>query len=108
MDINEALALVKNKSLNEVVTEFKGLLTDSKKDALDVVKESARQAEKAIILLAEGRLDQDDVTTLLKTQKKIAQLAVNTAKIVTAARIQKLSYRVLDIAIDVLAKAIVV
>lgn len=108
MDINEALALVKNKSLNAVVDEFKGLLTDGKNDSLAVIKESARQTEKAIILLAEGRLDEDDVTTLLKSQKKIAQIAANTAKVATAARIQKLSYRVLDIAIDVLAKAIIV
>jgi len=55
---------------------------------------------------SEGQLTEEEVKSLLKSQKKVAQIFVNTQSIAARARIQKLVYRILDIAIDVLITAI--
>lgn len=107
MDFQEALDTIKSESLKAIKDEFKDLLDTAKKDKSDFIKNSAEQVKRALIYRAEGKLSQDDVATLLKKQKKIAQIEANNAQIQTLARIQKITYRILDIAIDVLLKAIV-
>jgi len=106
MDIKEVLDGIKDESLKAIKEEFKELLETGKKDKEDFVKRSAQEIEKALIYQAQGLLDADDVATLLRKQKKIAQIEVRNAKIQTLSRIQKITYRLLDIAIDVLVKAI--
>ena len=107
MDVQELLDTIKSESLKAIKDEFKDLLDTAKKDKSDFIKKSAEQVKQALIYRAEGKLSQDDVVTLLKKQKKIAQIEANNAQIQTLARIQKIIYRILDIAIDVLVKAIV-
>ena len=107
MDTQELLDTIKSESLKAIKDEFKELLDTAKKDKSDFIKKSAEQIKQALIYRAEGKLSVDDVTTLLKKLKKIAQIEVNNAQIQTLARIQKITYRILDIAIDVIVKAIV-
>lgn len=107
MDVQELLDTIKSESLKTIKDEFKNLLDTAKKDKSDFIKKSADQIKQALIYRAEGKLAEDDVVTLLKKQKKIAQIEANNAQIQTLARIQKITYRILDIAIDVLVKAIV-
>lgn len=107
MDTQELLDTIKSESIKAIKDEFKDLLDTAKKDKSDFIKKSAEQVEQALIYRAEGKLSQDDVATLLKKQKKIAQIEANNVQIQTLARIQKITYRILDIAIDVLLKAIV-
>lgn len=107
MDVQELLDTIKSESLKAIKDEFKDLLDTAQKDKSDFIKKSAEQIKQALIYRAEGKLSEADVVTLLKKQKKIAQIEVNNAQIQTLARIQKITYRILDIAIDVLVKAIV-
>jgi hypothetical protein len=107
MDIDDALDTIKSESLKVIKDEFKALLAAAKKDKSDFIKKSAEQLKQALIYRAEGKLSTDDVETLLRKQKKIAQIEANNAKIELLSRIQKICYRLLDIAIDVLVKAIV-
>ncbi|WLW64517.1 hypothetical protein RA224_14105 [Achromobacter aegrifaciens] len=107
MDIQELLDSVKNKSLETIIEEFKDLLETAKKEKSEFIKTSAEQVVQALIYRAEGKLAANDVLTLLKKQKQIAQIEANNARIQLLSRIQKVSYRILDIAIDVLVKVIV-
>jgi phosphoribosyl-ATP pyrophosphohydrolase len=107
MDIQELLDTIKPKALKAIKEEFKELLDAAKKDKSDFIKRSAEQVKQALIYRAEGKLSADDVATLLKKQKKMAQIEANNVQIQTLSRIQKISYRILDIAIDVVLKAIV-
>jgi hypothetical protein len=107
MNIEEALDTIKSEPLKAMKDEFKDLLTAAKKDKSEFIKTSAEQLKQALIYRAEGKLSTEDVETLLRKQKKIAQIEANSSKIEVLSRIQKISYRLLDIAIDVLVKAIV-
>jgi hypothetical protein len=107
MTIEEVLASIKSQSLKVVVDEFKDLLDTAKKDKSAFIKTSAEQLKQALIYLGEGKLSPQDVSTLLKKQKKIAQIEANDAQIQLLSRIQKVTYRLLDIALDVLLKAVV-
>jgi hypothetical protein len=107
MDINQVLDTIKTESLKAIKDEFKALIDTAKKDKSDFIKQSVEQVKQALIYRAEGKLSIDDVATLLRKQKKIAQIEANTAQIQLLSRIQKTTYRILDIAIDVLLKAIV-
>ncbi len=107
MNVQELLDTIKDESLKVIKEEFRDLLETAIKDKSDFIKKSAEQVRNALIYRAEGKLSADDVLTLLKKQKKIAQIEANNARIQTLARIQKITYRILDIAIDVLVKAVV-
>lgn len=106
MDINAVLDQIKDESLKAIKEEFKELLGQARKEKEDFIKQSAKELERALIYRAKGLLSEEDVKTLLKKQKKIAQIEATNAKIQTLARIQKITYRLLDIAIDVLVGAI--
>ncbi|MBC7785298.1 MAG: hypothetical protein H7144_15805 [Burkholderiales bacterium] len=107
MDIEEMLKSITSKSLAEIKREFLDLFGQAKKDGVEFIKYSATQIQKALGYLAEGKLDTDDVSTLLKKLKKMAQIEANNATIAVLTRIQKIVYRIIDIALDVLVKAIV-
>jgi hypothetical protein len=107
MNIQDVLDAIKNDSLKTIKEEFKALLDTAVKDKSDFIKQSAEQASRALTLQAQGLLSENDVLTLLKKQKKIAQIEANVAEIQLLSRIQKITYRILDIAIDALVKAIV-
>ena len=104
--IDKILDSIKDKSLTEIKKEFKQLLKDGKKENIDFVKENAANTVRWLSMLAEGELTQEEVKSLLKAQKKVAQIYINTLGITARARIQKLVYGILDIAIDVLVTAI--
>jgi hypothetical protein len=107
MDIDAVLGTIKSKSLKVIKDEFKDLLKQAKSDKSEFIRKSAEQLKQALIYRAEGKLTTEDVETLLRKQKKIAQIEANSSKIEVLSRIQKVTYRLLDIAIDVLVKAIV-
>lgn len=105
-DINTVLDSIKDKALQEIKEEFKALLKDSQKDAVDFVKEAAANTARWLTMKADGQLTESEARTLLKSQKKVAEIFVNTQSIKARVRIQKLTYRLLDIAIDVLVAAL--
>lgn len=107
MDINDVLDTIKAESLKAIKDEFKDLIDTAKKDKSDFIKTSVEQVKQALVYRAEGKLSPDDVATLLRKQKKIAQIEANNSQIQLLSRIQKITYRILDIAIDVLLKSIV-
>ena len=107
MELDEILSTIKKQSLTEIKDEFKDLMDQAKKDKSEFIKSTAKQVSVALSYRAQGLLDQGDVDTLLKKLKKIAQIQTNTVRIQTLAKIQKIIYRILDIAIDVLVKTIV-
>lgn len=106
MNIQDVLDSIKAQSLETIKTEFKDLLTTAQKDKSEFIRTSAAQVAQALIYVAEGKLTASDVATLLRKQKKIAQIEANNAQIQLLSKIQKIIYRLLDIAIDVLLKAI--
>ena len=107
MDIKDVVKGITAKSLEEIKREFLDLFGTAKKDSSEFIRYSAVQVQKALVYRAEGKLDDNDVITLLKKLKKMAQIEANNATLAVLSRIQKIVYRIIDIAIDVLVKAIV-
>ena len=107
MQLDDVLDAIKGEGLKVIKDEFKDLLVAAKKDKSEFIRKSADQLRQALIYCGEGKLTKDDVDTLLRKQKKIAQIEANNSKIELLSRIQKITYRLLDIAIDVLVKRIV-
>jgi DNA gyrase/topoisomerase IV subunit A len=107
MDTKDILDTIKSDSVKELKKEFAELMNIARQDKTDFIKNSAEQVRQALEYRAKGLLTTDDVITLLKKQKKIAQIEANNAKIALLTKIHKLTYRLIDIAIDVLVKAIV-
>jgi hypothetical protein len=73
---------------------------------LDFIEESAKNAARWLLMRANKELSADEVSYLLKKQKKTAQIFAKTQEIIVRSRVQKLTYRLLDIAIDVLVGVI--
>lgn len=107
MNIDDTLNSIKDASMKEVKAEFRALFKQAMNDELDYIRQAAQQLDQALSYRRQGLINEDDVTTLLKKQKIIAQITANNAQIAVKIRIQKLIYRMLDIAIDILLKAII-
>jgi len=86
--------------------EFVSLLKSAAKDKNEFIKNSAHIIAQALLYKAQGHLNEKDVMTILRKQKKIAQIEANNAEVAVMSRIQKITYRLLDISIDFLVKAL--
>lgn len=86
--------------------EFVSLLKSAAKDKNEFIKNSAHIIAQALLYKAQGYLNEKDVMTILRKQKKIAQIEANNAEVAVMSRIQKITYRLLDISIDFLVKAL--
>ncbi|HEX8595363.1 MAG TPA: hypothetical protein VF682_19140 [Pseudomonas sp.] len=107
MNIDDVIEGIKDESLKAMKEEFLELLGQAKKDENDFLKFMAEQTAKTLVYYAEGKIKYDDVMLVLKKGKKIAQIEANNANIKVLAKLQKITYRLLDIAIDGLVKAII-
>jgi ribosomal protein L16 Arg81 hydroxylase len=107
MNVEQALSSIKDQSIDALKEEFLDLLSQAKKDKHDFTQFMAQQTSKALIFYAEGKISIEDATLVLKKGKKMAQIEANNAEIALLSRIHKIVYRLLDIAIDALLKAII-
>lgn len=106
-NLETALNGLKGKVIEEIVGEFKGLLSDGRKSSVAFIEESAKNATRWLEMFASGDLTRSEIEYLLKRQKRVAEIYANTQAIVVKAKVQKLTYRTLDIAIDILLGVIV-
>ncbi|ALB64246.1 FIG00553991: hypothetical protein [Cronobacter condimenti 1330] len=79
--------------------EFTALLKQSLDDREEFIRTSAAIVAQALIDQAQGKIDAEDIITLLNKQKTIAQIHANSSEIALRTRIQALTVRLLDIAI---------
>lgn len=107
MDIKDVIDAIKEPSLTAIKEEFLDLIKEAKKDNTDFIKYVGQQTSKALIYQAEGKITPEAVSLLFKKLKKMAQIEANNAEIALMSRIQKILYRLLDIAIDSIIKAII-
>jgi len=104
MNMDELLEGIQAET--SVKTEFRQLLESATKDSSKFIQESAEELTAALIHLSRNELSMEDVETLLKKQKTLAKLEASKAHIEMSAKIQKTTFRMLDIASNVLVKAI--
>ncbi len=107
-DVDTVLNEIKEAAIKDVIDEFKALLKDAWKDETDFVKSTAKRLATWTVMLANDELTQRQYERLLKDQKALAESHVNTLNIALRARVQKIAYRILDIGIDILGKAVVI
>jgi hypothetical protein len=105
-DVEEVLHEIKDSALETVVNDFRALLQEALADNSEFVKKTAEKLSTWTVLLGKGQLNSKQYKRLLKDQKSLAEQHVNTLQIAIRARIQKLTYSLLDIAIDILSEAI--
>lgn len=107
-DVEEVLNQIKEATLKEIIDEFKNLLKEGLQDNSQFVKDNAKRLATWTVLLGTKQLTRGQYERLLKDQKSLAEQHVNSVEIAVRARIQKLAYRVLDIGIDIIGKAVVI
>lgn len=107
-EVEDVLNEIKEVSLQTVKEEFKQLLQDAFTDSSDFIKKTAERVATWTVLLGSGQLNRGQYERLLKDQKSLAEQHVNTVQIAVRSRVQKIAYRLLDIAIDILSKAIII
>ncbi len=107
MSISEVLDSIKDESFNEIKCEFKSLFLEAKNDNNEFIKNVASLIEMTLSYRVQGLLSKEDVTTFFKKQKKIAMIHVNSVEIAVKARFDKTVFRMLDIVLGTLVKAIV-
>lgn len=105
-DVDEVLHEIKDEALGTVVGDFKALLQEALTDNSEFVKKTAERLSTWTVLLGQGQLTPEQYKRLLKDQKSLAEQHVNTLQIALRARIQKLTYSLLDVAIDILSEAV--
>lgn len=105
-DIDVIIDAIKDKSLDDIKEELKELLESGIKDSVAFVNECTANTVRWLTMKVNGQLTRDDVLSLLKSQKKVAQIFVNTQSIEKRVRIVKIAYRILDISIDILTHSI--
>lgn len=107
-DISHILSssVFRNEAENMLRDEFVSLLKSAAEDTNEFIKDSANIMAQALVFKAQGHLDEKDLMTLLKKQRKIAQITANNAEMAVMIRIQKITYRLLDISIDFLVKVL--
>jgi hypothetical protein len=64
-------------------------------DSVAYVQTTGERVQRAMVHLAEGKLEQSDVSTLLQKELKLAEIEANGAKIEARRRIQEIAMRLL-------------
>jgi len=106
INIDEVLGSIQSESLQLVKAEFRQLLETAKTDNSRFIRESAEEIQEMLVYFSQNELSAEDLQTFLKKQKTLAEVEANKAQIETSTRIQKVTFRLLAIALDVLATAI--
>ena len=107
MDLDEILDGIQDEGAAVLKEEVKGLFLQAKTDGSAFIRETALQLETLLLYRAQGLLDEDDVRTFLVQQKIIVEVEKNLADMVTRARLEKVTSRLLDITLTVLLKTII-
>jgi hypothetical protein len=104
--IDELLATIKDTALASLKKEFKDFLTQAKKEQIGFVKETAERVEQWLLLYAQKRITKTELELLLDERRWTTRQNLNTLDISTRARLQKIVYGMIDIAVDSLIAAI--
>ena len=104
--IDELLANIKDAALDSAKREFKDFLTQAKKEQIAFAKETADRVEQWLLLYAQKRITKTELDLLLDERRWTARQNLNTLDITTRARLQKIVYGIIDIAVDSLMAAI--
>lgn len=86
-----------------VAEEFVGLLKQALNDSDTFINTSAKIAAQALLDRAQGELDEEDMTTLLNKQKTIARIHANSCEIALRTRIQTITMRLIELALNTVA-----
>lgn len=107
VNIDIILDSIKDKGLEAIKKEFKAIFESAINDSNDFIQDQAKRLYQALSYYHQGLIDKEDVSTLLKKQKQVAQIYANKNAIETRIRVQKLVYTLLDISIDIILKALI-
>lgn len=106
--LNEALNQVKDQAIQDSKAEFLALITEAKNSTEPFVRENAARIEQWVVQLNDHQIDQEEFDDLMADQKLAAEQFANTQAIATQARAQRLTLKILDLAITKIVPALLV
>jgi hypothetical protein len=105
--IDDILNGIKDESVQAAKDELQSLLQQAKTDSSQFAQQNAANLEQWLVQLSQGQLSQDEFNALIAAQRSTAEQWVNTQAIAGQARARDLTLKVLDIAVQKIAPAVI-
>lgn len=105
-EIDDTLNSIKDDSIQAAKADLQSLLQQAKAEGSEFAKENAAMLEGWVVQLGRGQLNKVEFDALIDEQRALAQQFVNTQDIAAQARARDLSVKVLDIAAQKIAPAL--
>jgi hypothetical protein len=106
MNIDQVLDTLQDKALAQLKAEFAARLKEALRDGDPFVTQCAEQVQHALVMLHLGQVSRAEVDLLLHKQQLAARIEAHSASIERQARLQRLASGLLDMAVDVVVKAL--
>lgn len=106
MNIDQVLDTLQDKALAQLKAEFAARLKEALRDGDPFVTQCAEQVQHALVMLHLGQVSRAEVDLLLHKQQLAASIEAHSASIERQARLRRLASGLLDMAVDVVVKAL--
>lgn len=98
--VSAAVKAIGDDALKFVKDELKDLLTNAKKDADGVVKETGDKIADWLVLRAQGKLSDGELEALLYSRDQLLRQYKNTLEIQARARVEKIAVGLVNLVLD--------
>ena len=96
--LDNALDQISDSSVADAKKELQDLLTDAKGDSATFLQQNAQKLEERLVLVSKGKLDQEDFDYFVASQKRAAQIFLDSQPPQAQERAEKLTLHLLEVA----------
>ena len=89
---------VNDSTVADAKKELQNLLADAKGDSATFFQQNAQKLEERLVLVSKGQLDQDDFNFFVESQKRAAQIFIDSQPPQAQERAEKLTIHLLEVA----------
>jgi polyhydroxyalkanoate synthesis regulator phasin len=89
---------VNDSTVADAKKELQNLLADAKGDSATFFQQNAQKLEERLVLVSKGELDQDDFNFFVESQKRAAQIFIDSQPPQAQERAEKLTIHLLEVA----------
>ena len=99
-EIDDVLGATDDEAFDRILATFREHLFEAKNEATRFAQENSQRLENWLVLRANGDLDDDELRSLIRSQKLLAEQFLNSQEIADRARLEKLTIGLLDTVMD--------
>jgi polyhydroxyalkanoate synthesis regulator phasin len=97
-ELDSVLDQVNDSTVADAKKELQNLLADAKGDSATFFQQNAQKLEERLVLVSKGELDQDDFNFFVESQKRAAQIFIDSQPPQAQERAEKLTIHLLEVA----------